>query len=132
MSLCRTDRQIGAQSDKVLVSLSSSEFLHNEEHVRPYQRGRASLVGLRVVLRGGIETGRLVGVARCDLIGERKSQMAARDKLKIAGPCLCTLGRTLGRTLGWLWRIRAVRIDSYPVAHSLLRSRTAVWNPSGF
>ena len=79
--------------------------------MRPYQRGRASHLGLSVVIRGVIETGRLVGVARCGLIGERKSQTAARDKLEIGGPCL----RTLGRAPGWLSRIRAVRIGSHPV-----------------
>jgi hypothetical protein len=42
---------------------------HNGEHVHPYQRGRASLTGLMVELQEIIETERLVGVARCGLIG---------------------------------------------------------------
>jgi hypothetical protein len=37
--------------------------------VHPYQRGRAWLSGLRLNGWKGMKTGRLVGVARCDLIG---------------------------------------------------------------
>ena len=39
------------------------------EHVRPYQRGRSSLTGLKVELLEIIVARRLVGVARCDLLG---------------------------------------------------------------
>jgi len=39
------------------------------EHVHPYQRGRSSLTGLKVELLEIIVTRRLVGVARCDLLG---------------------------------------------------------------
>ena len=41
----------------------------NGEHVHPYQRGRAWLSGLRLNGWKGMKTERLVGVARCDLIG---------------------------------------------------------------
>jgi hypothetical protein len=73
-------------------------FCPTSKRTHPYQRGRASITGLGLKLRKIIETGRLIGVARCGLIGERKSQTAARDKLEIGGPCL----RTLGRAPGWL------------------------------
>jgi hypothetical protein len=36
---------------------------HNDERMRPYQRGRASITGLRLKLREIMATGRLVGVA---------------------------------------------------------------------
>jgi hypothetical protein len=38
-------------------------ILVNDERMRPYQRGRASITGLRLKLREIMATGRLVGVA---------------------------------------------------------------------
>ena len=44
-------------------------FLENVEHVHHYQRGRASITGLRLESDKIIETERLVVVARCALLG---------------------------------------------------------------
>jgi hypothetical protein len=54
-----------------LNAVSSSRFIfwHNGEHVHPYQRGRGWLSGLRLNGWKGMKTERLVGVARCGLIG---------------------------------------------------------------
>jgi hypothetical protein len=43
-------------------------FLANDEHVHHYQRGRASITGLRLWSGKIIETERLVVVARCGLL----------------------------------------------------------------
>ena len=44
------------------------DFLANDERTHPYQRGRASITGLRLKIRRNIETERLVGVAVARLV----------------------------------------------------------------
>ena len=58
------ERMVDAARDDANMGMSHAlRSLPNDERMRPYQRGRASITGLVLKLREIMATGRLVGVA---------------------------------------------------------------------
>ena len=66
-----------------MIEASLFIYWRTSKSTQPYQRGRASITGLRLNVEKGMKTGRLIGVACLDLFAFLNSYDTGNSRLSI-------------------------------------------------